>query len=156
MASFSKLMPQVYYSFTVPLVLFMNQEQLQTLAHQCGAKPHTQGLMRAATGVSMTYAQLAAFAAALDGPWKEAVISELVVAHIYQSKHDKDPRRAIQDAISWNTDIALDPQVSSDAQKLIDQGAKAERKRCCSIIFGMCESDNVAQRTVDAIWKGQK
>ena len=107
----------------------MNQEQLRTLAHNCGAKPHTEGLMRAVTGVSMTYAQLAKFAAALDGPWKEAVISELVVAHIYQSKHDTDPRRAIQDAISWNVEIALDPQVSSDAQKLIDQGVAKEQAR---------------------------
>ena len=32
------------------------------------------------------------------------------------------------------------------------QGEEAERKRCCSIIFGMCESDNVAQRTVNKIW----
>jgi hypothetical protein len=134
----------------------MNQEQLRTLAYDCGAKPHTEGLMRAVTGVSMTYAQLMAFAAALEGPWKKAVIDQLVIAHIYQSKHDKDPRSALQDAISWNTDIALDPLVSSDAQKLIDQGAEQERKRCCSIIFGMCSSDNVAQRTVDAIWKDRK
>lgn len=132
----------------------MNQEQLRTLAYNCGAKPHTQGLMRAVTGVSMTYEQLTKFAAALDGPWKEAVINELVVAHIYQAKHDNNPRRAIQDAISWNTDIALDPLVSKDAQKLIDQGAAAEQARCCSLIFGYCGSDNVAQRTVDAIKKG--
>lgn len=26
-----------------------------------------------------------------------------------------------------------------------------ERDECCSIIFGQCGSDNVAQRTVDAI-----
>jgi hypothetical protein len=31
-----------------------------------------------------------------------------------------------------------------------------ERKRCCSIIWGYCSSDNVAQRTVDAIWKQPK
>jgi hypothetical protein len=129
----------------------MNQQELLTLAYNCGAKSHTQGLMRAVTGVSMTFDQLAAFAAALDGPWKEAVIDQLVVAHIYQAKHDTDPRRAVQDVISWNTDIALDPQVSSDAQKLINKGAEQQRKRCCSIIFGQCSSDNVAQRTVDAI-----
>ena len=134
----------------------MNQEQLRTLAYNCGAKPHTEGVMRAVTGVSMTYAQLAKFAAKLDGLWKEAVISELVVSHIYQAKHDTDPRKAIQDAISWNTDIALDPQVSSDAQALIDRGAAAEQKRCCGLIFGHCGSDNVAQRTVDAIKQGDK
>jgi hypothetical protein len=29
--------------------------------------------------------------------------------------------------------------------------AAAERERCCGIVYGQCESDNVAQRTVDAI-----
>lgn len=28
---------------------------------------------------------------------------------------------------------------------------EAEQKRCCGLIFGHCGSDNVAQRTVDAI-----
>ncbi len=32
---------------------------------------------------------------------------------------------------------------------------KEEQDRCCSIIYGMCESDNVAERTVKAIRKGQ-
>ena len=27
----------------------------------------------------------------------------------------------------------------------------AEREACCEIVHGQCESDNVAQRTVDAI-----
>ncbi len=26
-----------------------------------------------------------------------------------------------------------------------------EQNRCCAIVFGQCESDNVAQRTVNAI-----
>jgi hypothetical protein len=77
----------------------MNQEELRTLAYSCGAKPHTEGVMRAVTGVSMTYSQL---------------------------------------------------------MELANELQKMERKRCCSIIFGMCSSDNVAQRTVDAIWKGRK
>ena len=29
--------------------------------------------------------------------------------------------------------------------------AAKEQERCCSIVFAQCESDNVAQRTVDAI-----
>lgn len=28
---------------------------------------------------------------------------------------------------------------------------EAEREACCKIVYGQCESDNVAQRTVDAI-----
>jgi hypothetical protein len=30
-------------------------------------------------------------------------------------------------------------------------GIKAEQDRCCKIVYGMAGSDNVAQRTVDAI-----
>jgi hypothetical protein len=33
---------------------------------------------------------------------------------------------------------------------------EAEQKRCCGLIFGHCGSDNVAQRTVDAIKRGDK
>jgi len=29
--------------------------------------------------------------------------------------------------------------------------AQHEREACCVIVYGQCESDNVAQRTVDAI-----
>ena len=29
--------------------------------------------------------------------------------------------------------------------------ATKEQDRCCAIVFAQCESDNVAQRTVDAI-----
>jgi hypothetical protein len=29
--------------------------------------------------------------------------------------------------------------------------ATHEREACCSIVYGLCESDNVAQRIVDAI-----
>ena len=29
--------------------------------------------------------------------------------------------------------------------------AAAEREACCKIVYGQCESDNVAQRTVNAI-----
>jgi len=51
--------------------------------------------------------------------WREAVLNELIVAHIYTKEHDTNPRKAIQDAITWNCQVALDPAVSSDAQKLI-------------------------------------
>jgi hypothetical protein len=29
--------------------------------------------------------------------------------------------------------------------------AAAEREACCAIVYGQCDSDNVAQRTVNAI-----
>ena len=33
----------------------------------------------------------------------------------------------------------------------ISMEVAAEREECCKIVYGQCESDNVAQRTVDAI-----
>ena len=36
-------------------------------------------------------------------------------------------------------------------QHFADLVAAAEREACCKIVYGQCESDNVAQRTVDAI-----
>ena len=35
---------------------------------------------------------------------------------------------------------------------LVEAAARAdEREACCAIVYGQCESDNVAQRTVDKI-----
>ena len=35
---------------------------------------------------------------------------------------------------------------------VVEAAARAdEREACCSIVYGLCESDNVAQRIVDAI-----
>ena len=64
-------------------------------------------------------------AAPARNAWEDAVIDELVIGNIYKQEHDTNPRKAVQDAINWNVQIALDPQVSSDAQALIDRG-KAE------------------------------
>ena len=55
-------------------------------------------------------------------PWQEAVTDELVCLHIYQAKHDTDPRGALKDVINYHVQIALDPNVSSDAEGLINVG----------------------------------
>lgn len=55
-------------------------------------------------------------------PWKEVLIEALVVSHIYRPEHEDDPTTALRELLGWETFVALDPQVSSDAQKLIDQG----------------------------------
>lgn len=70
--------------------------------------------------------QMLAFCAGADKPWRDAVENELIVAHILNESHD-DPRKAVQDAISWNVQVALDPAVSSDAQALIERGRMAGR-----------------------------
>lgn len=61
--------------------------------------------------------------------WKERVLDELIVAHIYTKEHDTNPKKAIHDAIVWNCQVAIDPAVSSDARKLIAQ----ERERCAKV-----------------------
>lgn len=62
-----------------------------------------------------------------------AVVDELVCCHIYSKEHDSNPRKAIQDMIKWNCDVALDPAVSRDAQALIDRGVKLERDACANL-----------------------
>lgn len=63
--------------------------------------------------------------------WQDVLIDALVVRHIYQAKHDTDPRGALNDILSWEVAVALDPKVSADAQALyqmgIEQGLKMSR-----------------------------
>lgn len=66
-----------------------------------------------------------------DNPWKSAVIEQLVVAHILTADHETDPRKAVQDLLAFESDIAIDPRVSSAAAKLVEQ-AKAEEREACA------------------------
>jgi hypothetical protein len=52
--------------------------------------------------------------------WKEVVIDKLVIGHIYCSAHDHNPQKAMNDLLSWEITIALDPKVSELAQELKD------------------------------------
>lgn len=54
--------------------------------------------------------------------YRSAVIEALVVSHIYQRVHEEDAERALADLIAWETKIALDPAVSSDAVALVESG----------------------------------
>ena len=60
-----------------------------------------------------------------DGPWKSAVIDQLVIAHIITAEHESDPLKAVQDLLAYHADIAVDPRVSGAAAKLVEQ-AKAD------------------------------
>ena len=42
-------------------------------------------------------------------------------------------------------------QVKAFVNLVTDKVTQQEQDRCCAIVFGQCESDNVAQRTVNAI-----
>ena len=86
-----------------------------------GAFEYPVGTKLYAASAPAQPAQPAAGAVPAD-PWRDAVINELVVAHIYCKEHDSDPRKAVQDAITWNCQVALDPAVSSAAAALVEQG----------------------------------
>ena len=79
--------------------------------------------------------------------WQAAVQDRLVIVHGLTAENANDPRKAVADLIRIQTQIALDPAVSSDAHALI----AAEREAICPIVYGHCGSDNDAQRIVDAI-----
>lgn len=75
-------------------------------------------------------AAILALLAESDGPWKRVVIEKLIVSHCYKNAHEDDPEAAVNDLISWEVAVALDPCVSSDAVKLIDAEAEACAKVC--------------------------
>ena len=60
--------------------------------------------------------------------WKQAVIDQLVVLHIYNDTHNDDPRKAIKDLVTYENSLALDPLVSERASELIEQGKKERDK----------------------------
>ena len=71
-----------------------------------------------------------------DGPWKLAVIDQLVIAHILTAEHESDPLKAIQDLLAYHTEIAVDPRVSGAAAGLVEQAkaeADADSKLACAL-----------------------
>ena len=51
----------------------------------------------------------------------------------------------------WSAgEVYIGPNTHS-LERFAELVAAAEREACCSIVYGQCGSDNVAQRTVDAI-----
>lgn len=56
--------------------------------------------------------------------WKTAVLNGLIVAGIYRNDHEAAPVRALQDLISWENSVALDPLVSGRARELQREAAK--------------------------------
>lgn len=61
--------------------------------------------------------------------FKGVVLDSLVTLHIYQHHHDDDPKRALDDLIRLEVEIALDPKVSKPAQDLVESHTKALRNQ---------------------------
>ena len=68
-----------------------------------------------------------------DGPWKTAVIEQLIIAHILTAEHESDPLKAIQDLLAYHTEIAVDPRVSGAAATLVEQAKAEEREACAKV-----------------------
>ena len=64
---------------------------------------------------------------AQENPWRDAIDSGLVCAHIGTVESFPTAQAALAALINWHVQVAIDPEVSSDAQALIDRGA-AQRK----------------------------
>jgi len=58
-------------------------------------------------------------------PWREAIEAELICLHLGTVDSFLDAKAALNALIDWHVAVALDPEVSSDAQALIDRGAAA-------------------------------
>jgi len=67
-------------------------------------------------------------------PWKDAVIDQLVVAHILTAEHETNPRKALQDLLAYHCDVAVDPRVSEAAARLVEQARAEERAAILALI----------------------
>ena len=85
---------------------------------------------------------------AKDGPWKAAVIDQLVIAHILTVEHESDPLKAVQDLLAFESDIAIDPRVSGAAANLVEQ-AKAEEREACAKVCDDLEREGFHYETYD-------
>jgi hypothetical protein len=59
---------------------------------------------------------------AQENPWRDAIDAELICCHIGTADSFPDPKDALAALIDWHVAVALDPEVSSDAQALVDRG----------------------------------
>ena len=73
---------------------------------------------------------------------------EPIRVRIMQEAYDLADRN---DSEGYNSVKVACSDVLAIVEELIAATRAAEQDRCCRIIYGMAGSDNVAQRTVDAI-----
>jgi len=52
-------------------------------------------------------------------PWKRVLIDALVCIHALTEEHETNPKKALDDIVSWEVMVALDPRVSEAARKLV-------------------------------------
>ena len=92
-------------------------------ALMCCSPDHKAGAALQIKTVAELRAHLAEPAVAHPDPWREAIDAELVCLHLGTADSFPDAGAALNALINWHVQVALDPEVSSDAQALIDRGA---------------------------------
>lgn len=112
---------------------------------------------RADAALEKARAAIARAEASLDTPqpdadtlWKTAVIDQLVIAHILTAEHESDPRKAIQDLLAYNSEIAVDPRVS-DAAALLAEQARAEEREACAKLCDPAPGVKYSPNTLSAM-----
>lgn len=80
--------------------------------------------------------------------WRDTVDDMLSVCHMVASD---DPRESINRLIDWNVSVALDPSVSSAAEKLVMD----ERQRCLELVDKLVRAVD-AYDAINAIRNGDQ
>lgn len=94
------------------------------------------------------YKLLESFVAEIERlqPWQDAIIDACVVDWILTKEHETDPRKAVNDLLAWQQQLALDPAISEPAAKLhtqiAEQTVEIERLRALVDAVGekVCET----------------
>ena len=91
---------------------------------------------------------------------KMLIAAPSVEPHIafHPANQGKEVMRIDRHGVKVNPEYTVDEAaqhvlnaLTAHIQHTVNHAVAAERDRCCKIIYGMAGSDNVAQRTVDAI-----
>ena len=77
------------------------------------------------TPTTLVYQAIDAIRAELaqENPWRDAIDAELICCHIGTVESFPTAKYALNELINWYVKVALDPEVSSAAQALVDRGA---------------------------------
>lgn len=126
----------------------MDRSTVKRLAIQSGFQPDSAVFLPMLH--SFAEKVIEAAIADADSPWKNAVIEQLVVAHILTAEHESDPRKAIQDLLAYNSEIAVDPRVS-DAAALLAEQARAEEREACAKLCDPAPGVKYSPNTLSAM-----
>lgn len=85
--------------------------------------------------------------------FKDYVLDQLVVCGIYNKAHDYNAVKAVNDLISWNVQVALDPKVSSGAAKLQNEAYEKAVSLCLNKDYPFNIDDwlNASKRDISAM-----